>query len=157
MKTKIRWIFAGCAAALALAQLAGPSRKNPPMVNDLIAAQPPPPAVAAMLHAACYDCHSYETRWPWYSRVAPVSWLIASDVNAGRRHLNLSAWPVNQPEKAAKWLDRMAEAIDYEEMPPRKYTLIHADARLTAAQRSQLTNWLETTWSKLKPTADAKE
>jgi hypothetical protein len=106
------------------------------------------------LHAACYDCHSYATRWPWYSRVAPVSWLVASDVNEGRKHLNLSDWPAGQTNWLVRRLDRMSEEIDYREMPPKKYTLIHVDARLTDAQRSQLTNWLETTASGFRKTED---
>ena len=154
MKAKYKWIFAGLAAAFALAQLANPSRKNPPVVQDFMATNPPPPEIAAMLHAACYDCHSHETRWPWYSHVAPVSWLIASDVKEGRRHLDFSEWPVGQPEREVKWLDRMSEQIDYRDMPPKQYTLIHADARLTDAQRNQLTNWLESAASRLRPTID---
>lgn len=154
MKVKYKWILAGFATAFVLAQLANPSRKNPPVVHDLMATNPPPPEIAALLHAACYDCHSHETRWPWYSRIAPVSWLIASDVNEGRRHLNFSEWPVGQPGREAKWLDRMNEQIDYREMPPKKYTAIHADARLTSAQRNQLTNWLDTAAARLRSTVD---
>lgn len=154
MKTKFKWILGGLAAAFAVAQLFNPSRTNPPVVQDLMATNPPPPEIAALLHAACYDCHSYETHWPWYSRVAPVSWLVASDVNEGRKHLNLSDWPVGQTNWIVRRLDRMSEAIDYREMPPKKYTLIHANARLTDTQRSELTNWLETTASKLRPSSD---
>ena len=110
------------------------------MKTDFIAAARPPAAVAATLRAACYDCHSHETRWPWYSRLAPVSWLIASDVNEGREHLNLSDWPA-EPARAAKNLDRMNEVIDYREMPPRKYTLLHSAARLDESQRKEILDW----------------
>ena len=134
MKARYKWVLAGCAAAFALAQLTNPSRKNPPVVHDFMATNPPPPEIAALLRAACYDCHSHETRWPWYSRIAPISWLIASDVKEGRRHLNLSNWPVNRPGQAVRRLDDMSEEIDYREMPPAKYTAIHADARLTDDQ-----------------------
>ena len=154
MKTKHKWILGGCAAAFVVAQLFNPSRTNPPVVQDFMAANPPPPEIAALLHAACYDCHSYATRWPWYGRVAPVSWLVASDVNEGRKHLNLSDWPAGQTNWLVRRLDRMSEEIDYREMPPKKYTLIHVDARLTDAQRSQLTNWLETTASGFRKTED---
>jgi hypothetical protein len=150
MKTRYKWVLAGCAAAFALAQLANPSRKNPPVIQDFMATNPPPPEIAGWLRAACYDCHSYETRWPWYSRIAPISWLIASDVQEGRRHLNLSNWPVNRPDQAVRRLDDMSEEIDYREMPPAKYTAIHADARLTDAQRRQLTNWLDSAASRLR-------
>jgi hypothetical protein len=149
MKNKLKWMFAGPAAALALLQFTNPSRTNPPVVLDLMATNPPPPKIAALLHAACYDCHSYETRWPWYGHVAPVSWLIANDVNKGRRRLNLSDWPAGQPERAARLLDRMSEEIGYHEMPPGKYTALHANARLTDGERKELADWLDAQSSRL--------
>jgi hypothetical protein len=69
-----------------------------------------------MLHAACYDCHSSETLWPWYSHIAPMSWLIASDVKEGREHLNLSDWPNDNPMRAAKRLENMSDEISSGEM-----------------------------------------
>lgn len=154
MKTKIKWIFTGFATAFVLVQFLNPSRTNPPVIHDLMATNPPPPQIAALLHAACYDCHSYETRWPWYGQVAPVSWLIAGDVNEGRKHLNLSEWPVDQPDRAAKRLARMSEEIDYHEMPPKKYTLIHVQAKLTDADRKQMINWLDAAAVRLKSMAE---
>ena len=109
----------------------------------------PPASVAADLRAACYDCHSHETVWPLYSRIAPVSWLIASDVNEGRQHLNFSDWPA-EAARAAKNLDRINEVVDYREMPPKKYTLLHADARLTEAQRKDVLAWTEAAASQLR-------
>lgn len=106
-----------------------------------------------MLHAACYDCHSSETRWPWYSHIAPMSWLIAGDVREGREHLNLSNWPQDDPKRAAKWFDRMSEAIRSGDMPLPKYTKIHADARLTDSQRKELADWLEAQEAPLAPAA----
>jgi hypothetical protein len=83
-----------------------------------------------------------------------MSWLIANDVNEGRKHLNLSAWPSDQPDRAVKWLDRMSEEIDYREMPPKKFTALHADARLTDGQRKELTDWLDAAAVRLKATAN---
>ena len=127
-----------------------PPHTNPPVVNDLMAVNAPPPQIAAMLHAACYDCHSSETRWPWYSHIAPISWLIASDVKDGREHLNLSDWPKANPKRAARWLDKMSDEISSGEMPLPKYTKIHADARLTESQRKELTDWLDAEAARLK-------
>jgi hypothetical protein len=121
-----------------------------------MATNAPPPQVAAMLHAACYDCHSSETKWPWYSRVAPMSWLIANDVNDGRRNLNLSDWPNDNPTRAAKRLEDMSEEIGYGEMPPKKYTAIHTDARLTPSQLKELTDWLDSEASRMKASAPGK-
>ena len=134
----------------ALLQFANPRRTNPPVIHDLMATNAPPPQIAAMLHAACYDCHSYETRWPWYSHVAPMSWQIAKDVADGRKDLNLSDWPADDPKRAAKRLEDMSEEIGYGEMPLKKYTLIHADARFTDSQRKELTDWLDAEAARLK-------
>jgi heme-binding protein len=153
MKKIWKWIFGALVVAFAGLQLTNPARTNPPVVRDLMAANPPPPEIAAMLHAACYDCHSYGTKWPWYGRIAPVSWLIANDVNNGRHNLNLSDWPDNNPLRAAKRLEDMSEEIGYGDMPPEKYTLIHASARLTAGQRGQLTQWLDAEAARLKSAA----
>jgi hypothetical protein len=150
MKKKLKWILGALVVAFALLQFKNPPRTNPPVVHDLTATSAPTPEVAAMLHAACYDCHSYETRWPWYSRVAPMSWLIADDVDEGRTNLNLSDWPGDQPVRAAKRLEDMSEEIDYGEMPPKKYTAIHTDARLTDGQRKELTDWLDAEAARLK-------
>jgi len=153
MKQKLKWLVGGLLAVLALAQLANPARTNPPVTMDLLATNAAPAHVAALLHTACYDCHSHESRWPWYAHVAPVSWLIVHDVDEGRAHLNLSEWPAADPARAAKNLDRMSEAIDYREMPPGKYTLMHADARLSDADRKELTAWLDATAERLRPPA----
>ena len=139
-KWKLRLLAA--AVVFAALQLANPARNNPPVKVDFIAAASPPAAVAASIRAACYDCHSRETTWPWYSRIAPVSWLIASDVNEGREHLDFSDWPP-EPGRAAKKLDRVNEVLDYREMPPKKYTLLHAAARLTETQRKEIMDWTD--------------
>src|SRR5260221_14590981 len=138
MKKKLKWIFIALVVAFALLQLTNPPRINPPVVHDMMAASPPPPQVAALLRAACYDCHSSETRWPWYSRVAPVSWLIAGDVKDGRENLNLSDWPFGKPGRAAKRMEDMSENISYGERTPKKYTTIHTHARITDSTRWQL-------------------
>ena len=138
------------AVGFALLQLTNPARTNPSVVSDLMASNPPPLQSAAMLHAACYDCHSSETRWPWYSHIAPMSWLIASDVKEGRRNLNLSDWPDDNPLRVAKRLENMSDEIGSGEMPLPKYVKIHADARLTEIQRKELTDWLDAEAARLK-------
>ena len=148
MKKKLTWSAAATVAVFAALQCFNPSRVNPAVKEDFIAAARPPATVAADLRAACYDCHSSETRWPWYARLAPVSWLIARDVNEGRKHLNLSDWAA-EPARAAKNLDRINEVIDYREMPLPKYTLLHPDARLTEAQRKEILDWTEATADRL--------
>ena len=155
MKKKLKWILAGLAVVFILLQLANPARTNPPVVTDFMAVSKPPPQVAAMLRAACYDCHSRETTWPWYSRIAPVSWLVASDVKDGRERLNFSDWPQALPERAAKRLERISEEVDDRDMPPAKYTLLHPEARLTAGQREQLMHWADQEAARLKANGGA--
>lgn len=142
MKKALKWVFAVLAVVFVLLQFTNPSRTNPPVIRDFIADTRPPQQIVTMLHATCYDCHSSETKWPWYSRIAPMSWLIASDVNEGRENLNLSDWP-RDPIINAKRLGRMSEIIGYGDMPPKKYTAIHTDARLTDSQKKELTDWMD--------------
>jgi len=143
-------ILAAGFVIFAMLQFFNPARTNPPVKNDFLAAVKPPPAVAANLRDACYDCHSHETRWPWYSKIAPVSWLVVSDTTEGREHLNFSDWPT-EPARAAKKLDRINEVVDYREMPPKKYSLIHADARLTEVQRKEIMDWTDAAAEKIRP------
>ena len=110
---------------------------NPPVLSDIAA----PAEVKAILKTSCYDCHSNESVWPWYSRVAPVSWLVAADAARGRRHLNFSTWDGYPPEIRAKKLARTVREVAKGDMPPWYYTIKHTDARLTPAQRSLLQTW----------------
>lgn len=89
---------------------------------------------------ACFDCHSNETLWPWYANMAPVSWLVYTDVRHGRRHLNFSDW--RQGQREGENPKKLREAIAEGEMPPLQYRLLHPEARLTASQKQQLVEGL---------------
>ena len=90
---------------------------------------------------SCFDCHSNLTEWPWYTNVAPMSWLVQHDVDEGRGTLNFSEW--DQPQRAG---DEIAEVIAEGEMPPWNYTLIHPSAKLTAEERQHLIDGLRATF-----------
>ena len=152
-KWKIILLLAG--VAVVALQITNPDRTNPPVLHDLAATNPPPAEITALLRAACYDCHSHETKWPWYARIAPSSWLVVSDVNEGREHFNFSEWPTD-PELVVKRLDRINEVLDYKEMPPKKYTLLHPEARLTEAQRKFIMDWADAAGKKTEATAPPK-
>jgi hypothetical protein len=123
---------------LALAiQLVPVDRSNPPVTADLDA----PPAVDAVLRASCYDCHSNETRWPWYSRVAPVSWLVAHDVEEARDRLNFSLWGTYEGKRQQRLAEKIWEEVEAREMPLGIYLLAHADARLSDDDRAVLAAW----------------
>ena len=110
---------------------------KPPVEQDIST----PPAVKVVLRRACYDCHSNETVWPWYSRIAPVSWLIARDVQEGRAELNFSTWNQYSTQAQVKKLQESWEEVDGGEMPPWSYLPVHRDARLSAEDRAQLRQW----------------
>jgi len=103
--------------------------------NPVVAAGPKwdTAQTAALVKRACYDCHSNETVWPWYSYVAPVSWLIYNDVMEGRSRLNFSEW--NRPQRVAGEIVGM---IQEGEMPPLQYLPMHPEARLSSAEKGQL-------------------
>jgi len=110
---------------------------NPPIDSDI----PTSPEVKSILRRTCYDCHSNETEWPWYSRIAPISWLLAWDVRDGRDELNFSTWSQYNTQQQAKKLKESRELIDTGEMPPWYYLLVHPEAQLLAAERELLRQW----------------
>jgi hypothetical protein len=134
-----------CVLGAVAIQFFNPAHVNPPVApgRDVMAGNAPPPAVAALLKNACYNCHSYQTDWPWYSHVAPVSWWVAGHVNDAREAMNFSDWPQDDPARARKRWRRVADAVESGEMPLPSYTWMHREARLTPAQRQQLTQWAQ--------------
>lgn len=88
---------------------------------------------------ACFDCHSNETEWPWYSKVAPVSWIIASDVNEGREHLNFSTGNLENANEAA-------EEVMKEKMPLKPYVFMHLKAKLTQEEKQDFMKGLRNTF-----------
>jgi hypothetical protein len=100
-----------------------------------------PPEVQAALAATCFDCHSGATDWPWYSRVAPVSWIVAHHVEEGREHLDFSSWNDVDAGRRAHWRQEMVEVIESGEMPPGYYTFAHADAVVDDHTRGLLLRW----------------
>jgi len=115
------------------------NRTNPPITWDISA----PENVSAILRTSCYDCHSNESRWPWYSYIAPVSYFIASDVNEGRKHLNFSEWDKYDEKKKEKKLDGIIEMVTEGEMPLTTYLMIHKDAKLDTVKINILKEWVK--------------
>jgi hypothetical protein len=115
----------------------GRQHTNPP-----VAVEPgwDTPATRALAARACFDCHSNETVWPWYSNIAPISWLVERDVDEGRRALNFSEW--NRPQKEAR---ESANTVREGEMPPWIYTIRRASARLSPAEKEALARGLAAT------------
>ena len=97
--------------------------------------------VQTVLKTACYDCHSNETKYPWYSHIAPVKWLIIKDINEGRQELNFSDWNKMEKREQIKMLGEIAEEVEDGFMPLPIYTVIHLDARLDEEQRDKISQW----------------
>lgn len=116
-------------------QLIPVTRENPPIESDFSG----PETVHRILKRSCYDCHSYETQWPWYSYVAPVSWLVAHDVNEGRSELNFSQWQSLQDPQAMK--EEIVEEIEEGEMPLPNYIITHKQARVSPEEIALLRKW----------------
>lgn len=114
-------------------------RDNPPARASLQA----DPAVAALLRRACYNCHSGQTRWPWYSYVAPASFLVAHDVHEAREHLDFSSWGDLPPARQAELQRKIGKEVAEGEMPLRIYVMAHPEARLGAAERDALRRWAD--------------
>lgn len=118
---------------LGAAQFIQAERTNPPTdsVFAFEAVAKPDPDLVTIVQRACYDCHSHKTVWPWYSRIAPVSWLVADDVKDGRKHMNFSQWNLYGPEMARKRLKEACQEVRKGEMPLWNYRLMHPEALLS--------------------------
>ena len=111
--------------------------------DDLLLNSNVPDSVAYMLKTSCYDCHSNENVYPWYSYISPVSFLVARDVKLGKEELNFSLWESNNKMKKAKFFDDIIEVISDESMPISIYTIMHSDAKLNKANRKMIMDWAD--------------
>lgn len=111
--------------------------------SDLFVNNDVPASIESILRASCYDCHSNETVYPWYSYVAPVSFLISKDTREGRHHLNFSEWEKMDSIEKAEALDDIAEEVEEGEMPMKIYPIMHSNARLSDADRDAIADWAE--------------
>ena len=115
-----------------------PVDKSNPSERSAAAA---PAEVQVLLRRACFDCHSNETVWPWYSQIAPASLLIARDVKNGRKEVNFSTWETFDEKRKARKLKEIAKEVEKGDMPPFYYLPLHPDAKLSPAERDVIVNW----------------
>ena len=113
-------------------------RTNPPVKSDIGA----PENISKILRTSCYDCHSNETNWPWYSYVAPVSFLVADDVHEGRKHMNFSEWDKLSAKDQKEYMEDIIEVIEEGEMPLTSYTFTHHNAKLDAYRIKMIKDWI---------------
>jgi len=140
MKKIALWIILGVAILFLVAQLIpyGRDHTNPAVQQE---PQWDTPQTRELAKRACFNCHSNETVWPWYSSIAPVSWLVYHDVAEGRSHVNFS-----ELNRGEQHVDEAAEMVQNGEMPPSIYLLMHHEARLSAAEKQTLIQGLIATF-----------
>jgi hypothetical protein len=128
-----KFVVLAIVVALIAGQFVQPDRSNPPINpnSTFEAVARPSSDLAAIVQRACYDCHSNNTVWPWYSRIAPVSWLVADDVKEGRAHLNFSEWGLLGADVAQRRLLSACDEVKAGGMPLWQYRLLHPAAKLS--------------------------
>lgn len=132
LKKILIWVAVAFVGLALLMQLIpyGRDHNNPPVLSEPTWDSP---ATHELAKRACFDCHSNETTWPWYSNIAPVSWLVYHDVIEARDRMNFSEWGRPQPG-----IDQVIEEIEEGGMPLPQYLLMHPNARLSAQEREAL-------------------
>lgn len=120
-------------------------KTNPPVNKgtDFLVIKNTPENVAKVIKTSCYDCHSNETLYPWYTNIQPVAWFLKNHIEDGRKELNFSNFATYTPEKQAHKLSDAANEVQKGGMPLSSYTIIHTDANLNAEQKVLLVNYLK--------------
>ena len=141
--SKSKKILIGLAVLFIIIQFFSIDKSNPPVEAgvDMIEVVQVPTEIEAILKTSCYDCHTNETIYPWYTNVAPVSWWIKKHVNEGRDELNFSEWGSYSLRRKDHKLDEIVELVDEDEMPLKSYLLVHGEASLSTEQKAQLVDW----------------
>ncbi|MEX1138164.1 MAG: heme-binding domain-containing protein [Bacteroidota bacterium] len=147
MKLILRWGGIALVGVFVIMQLFRSERVNPPVDpdNTIYAMVHVPDNVRNILERSCFDCHSNETRWPWYSAIAPAMWAVAHDVEEGREHLNFSEFGTYKPLRAIAKLDMVCEQIINQNMPLPAYLVLHPRAQVSKEEIDILCDWVELT------------
>lgn len=148
MSVRRKLLFVALLTAVGI-QLVPVPRTNPPEVAPVRVPDP----VRTVLERSCYDCHSNQTEWPWYSRVAPVSWLVYKDVKKGRDQLNFSEWGEYSDRRRDRKLEEIEELITDKKMPLKIYLPLHPEARLSATDAETLIEWSRAERGPIEPAA----
>jgi hypothetical protein len=132
-------------SVLAALQFVFVTHDNPPVVpsTTIYAVESMPANVKSILERSCQDCHSNQTHWPWYSYVAPVSWLVTHDVHQARGKMNFSEWGAYSKKKQARELEEICNQLMDGDMPDGTYAFIHRHARLTPEERDAVCAWTD--------------
>jgi len=142
---KKKWYLIILVFILLMIQFIRIDKTNPAVdpAKDFITINNPPLEIAKVIKSSCYDCHSNETTYPWYSNIAPVSWYLKNHINEARKRVNFSEWADYPTNKALKKLEACADDIIEGEMPLSSYTLMHSSASLNSGQIKTLSEWFK--------------
>lgn len=136
-------ILLGLLVVFVLIQLYRPSRENPPVdqAKTIEQSMAIPRNVETVLARSCNDCHSSKTVWPWYSSIAPMSWLLADHIKDGRKELNFSEWGDFSARRKRRKFEEICEQVNKGHMPIDSYLWLHPEAKLSPAERTLLCDW----------------
>ena len=120
-------------------------KTNPPVNKgmDFLTIKNTPENIASKIKASCYDCHSNETKYPWYSNIQPVAWFLKDHIDEGRKKLNFSTFATYEPKRQAHKLFETVEMIETDEMPLESYLLAHPEAKMTAEEKQMLIEYFK--------------
>jgi hypothetical protein len=154
MKKALKIIAVVLVVAFIVIQFFRPDFTNPPVnpAETLDASMPVPENVKMILGRSCADCHSNETKYPWYSKIQPSAWFLANHIRDGRRELNLSVWKTYEPRRQRKKLAEICEQVQEKEMPLPSYLWIHMDAKMSDEDIKALCDWTEAESAKITET-----
>lgn len=153
VKKVLKWTIIILFVAFAGIQFVRPNYSNPPVseANRLESTTQVPDDVKQIFARACNDCHTNETRWPWYSNIAPLSWSIVNHVDEGRRHLNFSEWNTYDLRKKTSKLDEVCDEMVDKLMPHDQYLWLHPEAKVSAEDIRRVCEWTEAESERLSP------
>lgn len=123
-----------------------PIDKNNPIATpqmDFLKIKNTPEKTATLIRNACYDCHSNESKFPWYANIQPVGWFLADHIKEGRKELNFSTFATYDKKRQAKKLKEAAEQLEKNEMPLDSYVILHPEAKLTAADKKEMIDYFK--------------
>lgn len=152
MKRKLKAVIGLILLVVVIIQfIANKLPENKPLNSnsDIIASGLATGEIARILKNSCYDCHSNQVKYPWYSYVAPVSWLVINDVEEGRKELNFSEWSEYPKRRMLRKMEDVGEQMEKKEMPLPIYTFIHRSASLSENDRTLIKDWAKNLSSKI--------
>jgi Haem-binding domain len=154
IKKILKWTAIALAVVFAALQFIRPARTNPSVDESrtISAHTRLTPEVASILDRSCNDCHSNQTRWPWYTNIAPVSWFVVNHVNEGREEMNFSDWAQYSQDERERYLKQICREVKGGQMPLGSYLRMHRKAKLSSEDVRTLCDWAETESQRISQT-----